>query len=465
MLNIGGTLYGSAGPAYSNSAGVDLAISTLGGTASITDGTATGSGSAVLTYTITHNALEYQVIRTVTYQYPNSFFRDDYEFVIPAGNTEVVKFYFGGDTAPGSSDAGLGVQLTEPARTIYSVNPNSEIQFGYGETVGGVAFDGAVVGGFSTPYTAVAAGNDIGFAVDTNLHDAGLMIQWNLGSTPGTYARSMYQLVGARGAALFARFTDEAPASGLTTDLELEILNTGTTSAVSSGFAITLPPGLTISGSSTSSCGGTLTAPLSGTSVTLTDGTVGAGTNCVITVPVTAASPGSYTIDGSSVTAVTSIENGIGSSSVTFAAPAVPTVPADPVPAVPAAPACDRTLHDNYRQDRGIDGVVSRLYMASFNRQPDPAGHAYWVNELTSGTTSLDDTAGFFVSSPEFIGTYGQLDTTQFVDRLYNNVMCRDADAPGRGYWLGQMGGGLTRSGVVQYFSQSPEFRALTGSS
>ncbi len=466
MLNIGGTLYGPAGPARNYTAGVDLAISALEGTATTEAAAATGAGSAELTYTITHDSLEYEIVRTVSYQYPNSFFLDEYEIIIPTGNTDIVKFYFGGDTAPGSSDSGQGVELTEPARTIYSVNPSSEIQFGYGEVVGGVPFDGAVVGRYSAPYAAVTAGEDIGFAVTTEVHDAGLMMQWTLGSTPGTYDRSMYQLVGARGAVLSARFTDEAPASGLSTDLELQILNTAADPTTSSGFALSLPSGLSVSGSSTSSCGGTLTAPLDGTTVDLTDGVIAAGANCVITVPVTAAGGGAYTVDGSSVTSVTEVENGIGTTTATFVAPVVPDAPDAPAtPAPPASPSCTVTLTGAHERDSGVDGIVSRLYMASFKRQPDAAGHAYWVNELTTGTTTIDDAAGFFVSSPEFLGTYGQLDTSQFVDRLYNNVMCRDADAAGQTYWLAEVGKGLTRSGLVQYFSQSPEFRMLTATS
>lgn len=100
---------------------------------------------------------------------------------------------------------------------------------------------------------------------------------------------------------------------------------------------------------------------------------------------------------------------------------------------------------------------VTRLYDAALDRAPDDAGLAFWTNALQSGT-SLDAIADVFVASPEFQGRYGNLGAGEFVDRLYLNVLDREADAPGRAFWTNALqSGALDRGGVTLAFSESPE--------
>ncbi|WP_191621225.1 beta strand repeat-containing protein [Marinihelvus fidelis] len=82
---------------------------------------------------------------------------------------------------------------------------------------------------------------------------------------------------------------------GSTTRLRLVIDNTqGATPLADLAFSDTLPAGMTIAAApvATSSCGGTLSAPAGGSTITLSDGTLGASATCVILVNVTSSTPG-----------------------------------------------------------------------------------------------------------------------------------------------------------------------------
>ncbi len=85
----------------------------------------------------------------------------------------------------------------------------------------------------------------------------------------------------------------------------------------------------------------------------------------------------------------------------------------------------------------------------------------YWVDRRTSGYP-LTAIADAFARSPEFIDRYGTLSNRDFVDRIYQNVLGRGADAEGLAYWTGELDAGRrSRGAVMVKFSDSPENRAL----
>ncbi len=112
----------------------------------------------------------------------------------------------------------------------------------------------------------------------------------------------------------------------------------------------------------------------------------------------------------------------------------------------------------------GSNGAVARLYVAVFQRQPDTAGHTYWVAKAGAGV-KLIDIAGLFVTSDEFVATYASLDNSAFVNLLYRNVMIRTGDDAGVAYWNGLLTSGTSRAAVTLAFSDSPEFKSLTETS
>jgi uncharacterized repeat protein (TIGR01451 family) len=77
--------------------------------------------------------------------------------------------------------------------------------------------------------------------------------------------------------------------------LTITLSNAGSTPAsLTTALTDTLPSGVVVSGSAGSTCGGTLTASGGASAVTLTGGSIPAGSSCMVTVSVTAATAGSY---------------------------------------------------------------------------------------------------------------------------------------------------------------------------
>jgi hypothetical protein len=326
VLNVGGTPFGEAGASDYDEHDSWTTVSVVSTSGAVVRGVAgaatTGNGSAHLRYTADKGGRTYTVDRTVSYTYPNDYYTDSYAFTIPASNTDVVKFYKGGDTAPGSDDTGYGIMLTDPVRSVISLNPDSHIQVGQREIAGNKPFDGAVSESYSAPYSTVTSGGDLGFSVTTASHDAGFMTQWNLGSTPGTQTWAQETFVNTQGASLTAAFRSATVAAGTSSLLDLNVVNTFLTPVNPIGYTFTLPSGLAVAtGAGTNGCGGTLSAVPGSRTITLSGGTVGAAANCLTSVRVVAASGGSYAIGASAATGLVGLANGVGSSGITVSGP------------------------------------------------------------------------------------------------------------------------------------------------
>jgi hypothetical protein len=107
-----------------------------------------------------------------------------------------------------------------------------------------------------------------------------------------------------------------------------------------------------------------------------------------------------------------------------------------------------------------VPGIV-RLYFAYFLRMPDYDGLLYWASQARAGVP-LEAISDAFAQSPEFQQMYGALDDATFVDRLYQNVLGRPADANGSAFWTGQLAShALTRGELMVQFSESAENQAL----
>lgn len=108
----------------------------------------------------------------------------------------------------------------------------------------------------------------------------------------------------------------------------------------------------------------------------------------------------------------------------------------------------------------GNGGMAYRLYQAAFNRSPDEGGLGYQMNALDNGL-NIAQVAANFIASPEFNATYGNLNDTQFVAQLYQNVLHRGPDAGGLAFHTGNLANGAnTRANVLVGFSESPENQA-----
>ena len=97
-----------------------------------------------------------------------------------------------------------------------------------------------------------------------------------------------------------------------------------------------------------------------------------------------------------------------------------------------------------------------RLYVAYFKRMPDLSGMNYWLGKLNAGT-KLDAVSAKFAASNEFKTKYGNTTNTQFVQLVYGNVFDRQPDPAGLAYWVNKLDQGLSRGTVLTSFSESSE--------
>ena len=104
--------------------------------------------------------------------------------------------------------------------------------------------------------------------------------------------------------------------------------------------------------------------------------------------------------------------------------------------------------------------VVYRLYDAAFDREPDPAGLAHYVQALASGTT-VSDILKTFASSAEFQKRYGGTDNETYVRLMYQYSLDRQPDAAGLADHVASLNNGVSRTDLLTTFSESAEHKQL----
>lgn len=333
-----------------------MTISNRTGTARIGYENAVGSGSVSLTYSATVSAYTYTVKRTVTYIYPNQYYTDDFEVVIPAGNpsNKVIKLYKGADNAPGGSQDGEKSFLIQrpalPASMVVAVSPDANAIMGVREIAkssGMNTFDGLQGQYYMDSFNNAWRGIDIGFGDylgdptdDTDYDDIGYAVQWTLGNTPGTYQRDMETFVAVRGVNTTAHWSSTSNTS--TGRVDITLTNTFNTARTGLGFEFSLPSPGFIVGNESNGCTGATVSVNNGV-LTASNISVNAYTSCVISVDAASASVGSTSFSKSNMTVTGSgIINAVGTYSTTFTTATTPPGTATPTSAPATA---TPTLH------------------------------------------------------------------------------------------------------------------------
>ncbi len=105
---------------------------------------------------------------------------------------------------------------------------------------------------------------------------------------------------------------------------------------------------------------------------------------------------------------------------------------------------------------------IARTYLGILTRDADYAGFRAWLAVLLNGM-SREQIVQFFLESGEFQAKFGSnLTNSQFVDKLYANVLLRSADVGGFNAWVGGLNSGqMTRAQVALSFLDSLEFQSL----
>ena len=106
---------------------------------------------------------------------------------------------------------------------------------------------------------------------------------------------------------------------------------------------------------------------------------------------------------------------------------------------------------------------IGRLYAAAFGRKADEAGLNFWLNVVSDPLVSYKDVSQNFVDSPEFSAIAApEASSEVFTSALYQNVLGREPDPSGLGYWTSELDSGAQdRADVLMGFANSPENIAL----
>ena len=111
----------------------------------------------------------------------------------------------------------------------------------------------------------------------------------------------------------------------------------------------------------------------------------------------------------------------------------------------------------------GLVDPVSRLYRAYFLRSPDVGGLNYWVSQRRAGR-SLYWISEAFARSTEFTALYGSLSDPEFMNLVYRQVLEREPEPAGHSYWTEQLQSGRKTRGMVMVgFSEAAEYKTRNG--
>jgi uncharacterized repeat protein (TIGR01451 family) len=122
-------------------------------------------------------------------------------------------------------------------------------------------------------------------------------------------------------------FTPASILPGGTTQLTITLTNPSTTAITGVQFTDQYPTGLENASAPSTTCGGTVTAPLGGSTLALSGGTIPASGSCTVSITVRAPNGGSFTntLPAGSVTSANSAPSGGAASAALAVAATIPT--------------------------------------------------------------------------------------------------------------------------------------------
>ena len=115
--------------------------------------------------------------------------------------------------------------------------------------------------------------------------------------------------------------------------------------------------------------------------------------------------------------------------------------------------------------EQAISGLVKdnplldRLYQTVLGRQADAAGYQNWSTGLDNGKTTGAEAAVGFYDSTELTGK--NLSDQEYITLLYEGLLNREPDAAGLACWLQTAASGVTRNKLLEGFLNTPEFTQM----
>ena len=120
-----------------------------------------------------------------------------------------------------------------------------------------------------------------------------------------------------------------------------------------------------------------------------------------------------------------------------------------------ANPTVDTSTYEN--QD--VANFVARMYDKFLNRDADQGGFDYWYNKLVSGELKGANIIEGFAASTEFNAL--DLDADAYLEIMYQGIFDRAPDEAGLATWTPIYGSGVSASYIPAQFVGSAEFTAL----
>jgi len=99
---------------------------------------------------------------------------------------------------------------------------------------------------------------------------------------------------------------------------------------------------------------------------------------------------------------------------------------------------------------------VNRLYNILLSRNAETAGVEDWINRLISGTSTSAEIVYGIGASPEFNNKGYSYDVV--VEKMYEAMLDRPSDEGGKANWINCLNSGMTVTGIINGFSGSQEF-------
>ena len=115
-----------------------------------------------------------------------------------------------------------------------------------------------------------------------------------------------------------------------------------------------------------------------------------------------------------------------------------------------------RNLPISMVKTRIIGEFVERIYQNVLGRSADAEGMTYWVNGIESGRFTPNDVVLNFVNSQEFVSK--NVDNAQYVTDLYRAFFDREPDTAGLNNWVNALNNGASRQDVARAFTGTQEW-------
>jgi len=106
-----------------------------------------------------------------------------------------------------------------------------------------------------------------------------------------------------------------------------------------------------------------------------------------------------------------------------------------------------------------VRDFVERCYQKILGRASDESGLLNWCGHVSTGTRDGATLVKSFMDSPEFVNK--GYSNAQAVEILYNTMLDRTSDAPGKAHWTSFLNNGMTKDYIINGFAISNEFTGL----